>query len=183
MRTASISAPELLDRAGAHVALEAQHINALARLLVAPRPGGGLGLLLLRLHERLAFFLVEQRRVQRVAHVVVALVERADLDLLVLCFARAREARDQHGEAAQSRDDQERLESEGGDVQPERHERAPFARGFVGAPCFTTGPGWQAGRPGRTLMPTKAGSSAGGRWGRRPRLCGAGGRSSPTRRD
>ena len=115
---------ETLDRAGAHVALEREHIDAFARLLATARLDRGLGLLLACPRQRLALLFVEQRAVHGVAHFVVALVERADLDLLVLIlgFARAREARDQHREAADGGDDEKRLQREGGDVQPERHQ-------------------------------------------------------------
>ena len=103
---------QALDRARAQVALEGEHIDAFARLLAAARLGGGLGLLLARSRERLTLLFVEQRAVHGVAHVVVALVERADLDLfiLILGFARARQARDQERKAADGGDDDERLD-------------------------------------------------------------------------
>ena len=91
---------QLLHRPGAQIALEGEHKDALARLLIAPRLCDRLGLFLARLHERLALLLVEERAVHRVAHVVVALVQRADLDLRSFGFARACEARDEDGEAA-----------------------------------------------------------------------------------
>src|SRR5208337_1618682 len=100
---------------------EGEHVDSFARLLTATRPGGGLGLLLARSGERLALLLVEERAVHGVAQVVVALIERADLDLFILVpgFARTRQACDQHREAADGRDDDERLHKKGGDVQPE----------------------------------------------------------------
>ena len=105
-----------LDRARAHVSLEGQDKDALSRLLIAPRLGGRLGLFLPAFGERLEFLPVEQLAVHGVAHVVIALVERADLDLRVLGFVRAREARDQHGEAANRRDDDHGLQDKGRDV-------------------------------------------------------------------
>src|SRR6185437_14708571 len=114
---------EALDRARAHVPLEGEHIDALAWRLPAARPGFGLHLLLARLGERLALLLVEQHGVHGVAHVVVALVERADLDLLLLALARVREARDEDGEAADRRHDDDRFDEKRGDVEPERHGR------------------------------------------------------------
>src|SRR5208337_131343 len=61
-------------------------------------------------------------------HVVVALIQRSDLDLLVLPRGRAGEARENDGETADRgddrQDDDERLEGEVGDVKPEGHEQS-----------------------------------------------------------
>src|SRR6185437_16180263 len=137
---------EALDRARAHVPLEGEHIDALARRLPAARPGFGLHLLLARLGERLALLLVEQRGVHGVAHVVVALVERADLDLLLLALARARKPRDEDGEAADRDHDDEGFHEKGGDVEPERHGRVRL-RWVLASASYTASRERRNGRP------------------------------------
>ena len=114
---------QAFDRACAHVALESEHVDAFAGLPAAARLGFGLHLLLARLGERLALLLVEQDPVHGVAHVVVALGERADLNLLVLRLAGAGETRDEQRQSSDRRDDDDRLEEKGGDVEPEGHKR------------------------------------------------------------
>ena len=94
---------ELPHRRRAHVTLERHYIDALAgRLGHAPRLGGGFRRLLARLDERLALLLVEERSIHCVAQVVVALVQRTDLDLPVLRLGRSGEPRDNDGEFRRS---------------------------------------------------------------------------------
>ena len=105
-----------------------------------------------------ALFLSSSVGVHRVAHVVVALVKRADLDLLVLRLRPSARAARSAARGRRRRHDDEGLDKEGGDIEPKGHARVRSRR-VSGARVPWMGGGWQDGRAGRGPGALKSGLS------------------------